>query len=184
MATEKVTLHHYTAPVTSHLGSILQEGWVRTTESNLSAVRSHAGPDVVWLTDSTDPKAQAWATGSAPPGDPVLKSAAVLVVELPAESVFHWPGWSKEQGIEPTIYEGLADTGGDPASWWVTTRPITRWDITALVIAPLVVHGETFPKREYAGAELRRLFESAGARRALKLPETRAREILVEGGGA
>jgi hypothetical protein len=60
---DPLTLYHYTAPATSHLGSILEEGRLTLSESNLSFETQNAGPRVVWLTDSTDAAAQVWATG-------------------------------------------------------------------------------------------------------------------------
>lgn len=160
-------LYHYTAPTTSHLGSILAQGLIRTTESNISPTRPHAGPDVVWLTDSADRDAQAWVTTSR------LKLLAVLVVELPADRLHHWPQWSREQGIDDATYEALAASGGDPESWWVTTQPVRRWDIKHLTIAPLNTDGGLVELREFDSAALANLFRSAGARRALALPETR-----------
>jgi len=173
-------LYHYTAPTTSHLGNILASGLITTTESNLSAERRNAGPPVVWLTDSADPSEQLWASGPALDAtgaetddptilSPAIKAAAVLVVELPVERVHHWPEWSRAHGIDPVIEKGLAETGGDPGSWWVTEEPISRWDVTALVIAPFTVGDLRGDYRQFAGDDLGRLFQSAGARRALNL---------------
>ncbi len=163
-------LYHYTAPTTSHLGSILAEGRIRTTESNISSSQEHAGPDVVWLTDSDDPAEQEWVTDVSP-----FKRLAVLVVELPPDRVHHWPPWSREHGIEDAVYEGLAATGGDPESWWVTTTPIQKWNITALVIAPFKTDHAQFEYRQFTGDDLSRLFGSAGARKNLGLVKTVAR---------
>jgi hypothetical protein len=167
-------LYHYTAPFTSHLGAILSVGQINTTESNLSLEREHAGPDVVWLADSTDAPGQRWAEQPWEDGRPV-KSLAVLAVELPAERVHHWPAWSVEHGIAPAIADGLAESGGDPGSWWVTTGAVTRWDIVGLTIAPFEGHDA----REFDGDALRRLFQSAGARRALELPQGTKRQAIV-----
>jgi hypothetical protein len=39
-------LFHFTAPYRDgHLGAILREGQITTTESNVSQTRAHAGPD-------------------------------------------------------------------------------------------------------------------------------------------
>jgi hypothetical protein len=136
-APAKTRLYHYTAPTTTHLGSILAEGQIKTTESNLSFTKPHAGPDVVWLTDSEDPAEQEWTTDVSP-----AKRLAVLGVELDHERATPWPAWARENGIEDGVFEGLAATGGDPDSWWVTTTPIQKWDIVSLTIAPQVVDGE------------------------------------------
>ncbi len=62
-ADEKRMLYHYTAPVSSHLGRILEMGEIEETSPNLSFMGPHAGPEpeVVWLSDSADPGAQLWA---------------------------------------------------------------------------------------------------------------------------
>jgi hypothetical protein len=170
--TEKKTLFHYTAPVTSHLGAILADGVIKTTEPNISFERRHAGPDVVWLTDSDDTTMQDWATDISP-----LKQLAVLGVELDPERVFHWPAWSRGHGIEDVTYEGLAASGGDPERWWVAPQPIQKWDIKRLVIAPMDTGAERIGLREFAGGELQRLFHSAGARNALHLPKTKTKAL-------
>jgi SEC-C motif len=178
-------LYHYTAPTTGHLGGILELGQITTTESNLSSEVSNAGPPVVWLTDSGSPDDQRWAVGpelnatGTETGDPALlpsaiKTRAVLIVELAAEKVHHWPAWSKAHGIDSVIYEGLARTGGDPRSWWVAVEPISRRDVVGLVIAPYIHSGVPEPYREFFGEDLQELFESAEARLALNLiPATR-----------
>jgi hypothetical protein len=158
-------LYHYTGPTASHLGSILAEGRIRTTRSNISPERERSRPDVVWLTDSADPKAQTWIL------NPQVNAGAALVVELPVERVHHWPAWSREQGLD----EAAASAGGSggPNSWWVTTKPVERWQIKRLVIAPLIDRdGKRQEMREFTGDDLSRLFRSAGARNALNLPET------------
>lgn len=169
-----MTLYNYTAPTTSHLGSILAEGTIRTTESNLSFSVPHAGPDVVWLTDSRDPAGQAWTAGP-------YKSLAVFVVELPVGRVDHWPAWSRDQGIDETTYLGLAESGGDPERWWVATRPVNKWSIRSLTIAPFEYKGTKFELREFSGDELSRLFRSSGARKQLNLPVTKTRQTALEG---
>lgn len=162
-------LYHYTAPITSHLGSILADGRIRTTKSNLSSAREHGGPDVVWLTDSDNPGEQEWVTTVSP-----WKRLAVLVVELDPSRVHHWPEWSRAQGIDEVMYSGSVSSGGDPSHWWVSTTPIQKWDIRALVIAPLSLEGgQQVERRAFADEDLSRLFRSAGARGNLGLPETK-----------
>ena len=153
-------LYHYTAPFVSHLGSILSEGSIRTTESNLSFERADAGPRVVWLTDAPALDGQTWMRSSE------TKALARLTVDVDAE---HWPSWSRAQGIAEDQYEGLAEVGGDPERWFVRTRPIHRSDIIALHIAAF----DGKPPREFDGQQLKALFTSAARRRALDLPKAR-----------
>jgi hypothetical protein len=160
-------LYHFTAPTTSHLGSILRDGIIRPTESNLSLDETHAGPDAVWLTSNPDPEANAgWANGR-------LKTAARLTVEI--QDAQHWPTWSRAHGITDEAYDGLASVG-DPEEWWISERPIRAFKIVALAFQRiegtdegLVAAGETVAVE---GPELRKLFESRGRQRALRLPET------------
>lgn len=160
-------LFHYTAPTTSHLGSILADGRIRTTE--FSFAHEHAGPDVVWLTDSDSPEEQEWVTATSP-----LKRLAVLVVELDLARVHHWPDWFRARGVDDAMHSDSASGGGDPSHWWISTTPIQRWDIKALVIAPFNLEdGQQVERRAFAHEDLSRLFRSAGARRQLGLPETK-----------
>jgi hypothetical protein len=152
-------LYHYTAPFVSHLGSILSEGTIRTTESNLSAERADAGSRVVWLTDTPTLDGQTWM------GQSETKALARLTVDVDAES---WPSWAREHGVEEDFYERLA-LDGDPERWFVRTRPIHRSDIIALHIAAF----DGKPPREFEGQQLKALFTSAARRRALELPKAR-----------
>ena len=150
-------LYHFTAPTTSHLGSILRDGIIRPTESNLS-IDETAGPDVVWLTSNPDPEANAgWATGR-------LKTAARLTVEI--QDAQHWPTWSRAH-VTDEVYDVLASVG-DPEEWWISERPIRAFKIVALAFQRiegtdegLVAAGETVAVE---GPELRKLFAVASAR--------------------
>lgn len=56
------TLYHFTSR--RHLPHILADGFLRTTESNVSIRGEHAGPDVVWLTDTPTAEAGHGLIGS------------------------------------------------------------------------------------------------------------------------
>lgn len=163
-----MTLYHFTVAASDWLGSILSDGQIRTTESNLSMTTANAGPRVVWLTDSSDPapsEGNELVAGLYP-----IKMTARLTVEL--ENAQHWPEWSRAQGISEEDYETLARAGGDPSEWWVTTRPIYRSSVSDLHVFANDELGIESDLR-FEGKELRRLFQSAGARRALGLPTVR-----------
>jgi len=49
-----------------------------------------------------------------------------LTVE--ARGAWHWPEWSRQQGISEAWYEALANSGGDPEHWWVSPQPIEERD--------------------------------------------------------
>jgi hypothetical protein len=156
-------LYHYTMPGTSHLGGILAEGMIRTTESNM--VPDGSGPRVVWLTDS-DWSEKKWAAG-------LPKADARIEVEV--DDAERWSDWATEYGMNVLWMAALADSGGDPESWFVREAPIQRWHLRAVefsddpagVIAPLLAH---LRGTRIEGDEFKRLLRSAAARRALNLP--------------
>jgi hypothetical protein len=158
-------LYHFTAPATSHLGSILREGRIRVTESNVSFDEEHAGPPVVWLTSNGEQHGHGWHAGGP-------KLGARLTVEAQAE---HYPAWARAHGVSTATLEALAASGGDPAEWWVVPRPIYRPAIVALRIYADEQFG--LSELHVEGAELRRLFQSRGAQRALGLVESKRRVL-------
>jgi len=165
-ATGSQTLYHFTAATSSHLGKILREGLIRTTESNISLTREHAGPDVVWLTSNPDPEANTgWANG-------VRKVTARLRVEV--DDAAHWPEWAAAHGCSRDCYDSLG-AAGDPEEWWVRERPVRASKVVELTFK---VSGEDHC---FEGADLRRLFESRGRQRALHLPQTQSANVSVGG---
>jgi hypothetical protein len=162
--TDHPTLFHWTAPTTSHLGAILHDRAIWPSESNLRPDGS--GPPVVWLTTNSEPGHQ-WSDGSP------LKNAARMSIKV--GDAKPWSQWAIEHGINPTWSDALGRAGGDPDAWWVLERPVRPWDITALEIyAPPAGDDWTddTPVRRFEGVGLRKLFESAAARRALGLLDT------------
>lgn len=168
-------LYHFTAPTTTHLGSILAEGEIRTTESNLSLERHDAGPRVVWLTTSEDLADASWQ-GPDPGHEP--KEGARLAVAV--EDARPWREWATEHGMDAADMDDLASSGGDPETWWIVAHPIRRYAIRELLIRPTVLGGKAIPGGVFRGDELRNLFQSAGARRALGLPTLPVRRLRVE----
>ena len=114
-------LYHYTSE--THLPMILTAGFLKTTESNVSATKEHAGPDVVWLTTADEPSAGHGLAGSS-----VDKSAIRFSVELPKLAVYDWKTWAKAQGSNPGFIQSLARSGG-AGTWRITTSaiPASRW---------------------------------------------------------
>jgi len=97
---------------------ILEAHFLKTVESNVSISRTHAGPDVVWLT--TNETADA---GHGLAGAPVDKTAIRFTVDLPAREVHKWKEWARSQGSSNSLIQSLAAAGG-AGSWRVTTKPI------------------------------------------------------------
>lgn len=110
-------LYHFTT--TLHLSSILDEGVLRTTESNVSLRRTHAGPDVVWLTSNpTCRPMKEWGRNGL-----ADKGAVRFTVDVPASEVHRWHDWAKRRGMSEQTIAALAEVGGS-RSWWVIERPI------------------------------------------------------------
>jgi|SRR5437667_6001713 len=120
-------LHHFAA--LALLKPILDTGLLEVTESNLSARRPHAGPDVVWLTDHREGRDAAWAAvpvidreGRILRFDQTIKLAVRITVDVP--DAVPWRVWSRAHRIRNMWYRQLAIAGGDPERWWVVERPI------------------------------------------------------------
>jgi hypothetical protein len=110
-------LYHYTANTPCHLGSILETGEIRTTESNISFHANHVGPDVVWLTDLHDPR-DAVRGGLYP-----LKTTARITVEV-ADAI-PWRQFAMEHGMSRDDRRRLDRAGGGQgAHWFVVPWPV------------------------------------------------------------
>lgn len=114
-----VTLYHYTC--LEHVATILEAGHLRTTESNVSGKREHAGPPVVWLTTADTPDL---GLGLDHPLG-VDKKRIRFTVELHRRSVHKWRQWAAAQGSDPAWVARLARAGG-ASTWRVTERPVLR----------------------------------------------------------
>ncbi len=100
-------LYHFTALGESNLGSILREGMIRTTESNVSLQRhrEHAGPDVVWLTTNGASAAHVgWAAGPVSDSNPP-KTWARLAVDV-ADAV-PWRAFASQHRMKRCDIEAL-----------------------------------------------------------------------------
>ncbi|WP_427129319.1 hypothetical protein [Pseudarthrobacter sp. S9] len=114
-------LYHFTS--TTHLPRILESGYLKTVESNVSLKREHAGPDVVWLTTKTSADGGHGLQGSA-----VDKTAIRFTVDLDKRAVHKWKEWAKRQGSNEQVMDTLSRAGGS-ASWRLTTSqvPLEQW---------------------------------------------------------
>lgn len=139
-------LFHYTS--VCHREAIERTGVLRTTESNLSRTRPHAGPDVLWLTDDPAPTELGHGLSSsyAPLGGgvqesfPLSKTAVRFVVDLPDGEVHRWVDWSRERGITKRWARDLED-GRLPETWWVIARPVRSAEWVAVDGPSLAVVG-------------------------------------------
>ena len=124
-----VILYHYTCSCDHHLGSILDDGLLRTSESHICSDRpdvlphgEHVGPDVVWLVKSKRPVDGRGLTVQAG-FEGCDKTAVRFVVDL--ADADHWPAWSRLQGINPRWGRAL-EQYQYPDLWYVVERPIPK----------------------------------------------------------
>ena len=103
-----VTLYHFTSA--EHIGRILEARELRTTESNISFKREHAGPAVVWLTTHTDASAGLGLT--SPHVEVVDKSEVRVTVEIDKRNAHKWREWARRHGSSPETIQRIAETGG------------------------------------------------------------------------
>lgn len=102
-----VSIYHYTSPL--HTRLILESGFIKTVESNVSVDRLHAGPDVVWLT--RDPVGmQTWMDQG---GLGIIDKGRIrFTVDVPFGELHHWPMWADKQGMEEWWKRALIESGG------------------------------------------------------------------------
>ena len=118
-------LYHFTSRW--HLQHIVLDGFIKTTESNVSPHHAHAGSDVVWLTSDPNPATHSgWKEGSA-----VDKTEVRFTLELPDTEVRQWQWWSENYDIDLRWAAALESVGGHE-SWYVIERPVTRFEWTKI----------------------------------------------------
>lgn len=139
------TLYHYTC--LEHLPKILEMGFLKTTESNISIERHQAGPDVVWLTSDPDCKHghgignnDAYAAENArrfgiDPTPEMMqrwdKTRVRFTVRLPNAHVHKWMEWSQKKfQMDPLWRKAfIKAANGGVNTWRVVEHPIMqdRW---------------------------------------------------------
>lgn len=119
-------LYHFTSR--EHLASIRCDGYLRLTESNVSAPWQHlAMTPVVWFVDTPVLQHDHGLGGSA-----VDKRDVRIAVDVPESWTLRWLDWANGQGIDGHWLNALVDAAGGfeaAAHWWVTFRVVhhDRW---------------------------------------------------------
>ena len=123
----QVTFYHLTDPV-YRAQSILRDGVIRTTESNVGSPTpkrqpygEHVGPDVVWLLDELPATLEHMHHGLN-----VEKQGYVFEVNVPA---IRWLDWTWAAAMNPDWRADLIASGGgmeDAEHWYVFPAPIKR----------------------------------------------------------
>ena len=121
-------LYHFTSR--HHLPRILEAGFLRPTESNITWHAENVAPDVVWLYDTDDIRPSRMLIGSRRLDDgstlhDVDKSEVCIEVEV--DDAERWEPWAVRHGINRRWRKGLIAAGdGRHGSWWVVERLIFK----------------------------------------------------------
>ena len=131
--------YHYTSE--PHLELIQEAGVIKTTESNVSGIKEHVGPDVVWLFKEP-------LKGSTPKmlinkidvriGTLYLdKSKMQIQVEIPDHEVRRADKFFKELGADPQWIKQLEVMGqSKKKKWYVLTRDIPQSEWREVTVRP------------------------------------------------
>lgn len=115
----QVIAYHYTC--VEHLPKILEDGYLKVTESNISLKKKDAGPRVVWL--SKKPDLAITRDSGLQYMTLVDKYAVRFQLALPRREVMPWHDWAKRHGCAQTTVDALAKASGSH-SWLVIERPV------------------------------------------------------------
>lgn len=154
-----IDLYHFTS--THHLTSIMADGIIRTTESNLagpdasslsqrklrrqychSRLTRATEPQVVWLSKDPVPDTRYLGAVDGRNGQPIKhedvppewqKARVRITVSLPDADVAWWPKWARESGIKEPWYQMLAHQS-NPKLWYVVLRSIALSEVVAIHI--------------------------------------------------
>jgi len=110
-------LYHFTSIY--HLATIMEDGFIKTTESNADFLIDHAETDVVWLTSNKNPQSEISLEGSI-----VDKKQVRLTVNINA---IQYLQWAKKNNVDDFTIHMLDSTGGGQArKWFVVERPVLQ----------------------------------------------------------
>ncbi len=124
-----MNLYHFTSLM--HWPLIINDGFLRRTESNIGSGNprlkpygEHVGPDVVWLTDLSDPTPQSCGLVG-------IRDKTRLRITVKISDAKKWPDFAAAHGINKRWYR-LLGRGGRPQCWWVVERIIPQTDWIAV----------------------------------------------------
>ncbi len=132
-------IYHYTSADDDHLGSILREGVLRPTESNLDAAVEHAGPDVVWCLFGEYVSGEGHGLVNAGHD---FKTHVRFSLDVEGEP---WLDWAKRHRMPSRFQKGLIRSGGGlgmARRWRVVEGPVPRDAWRSIFYAPT---GEEIP---------------------------------------
>lgn len=113
-----VNLYHFTCR--EHLSSILNDGFLETTDGVISQTQSK--PMVVWLTTSPD----AGEGLGLQLQNNTDKRAIRFEVRVPKSVAKKWREWALANRSDPEFMKKLSSIGGGSSTWRVVQRRILR----------------------------------------------------------
>lgn len=109
-------LAHYTSPL--HVPAILECGYLCPSESNVSMMVPHQGPDVVWLTSDLE----ASLSDDIEHGVYALKRQVQFTVDVSERLAIKWTDWQYTAMMDPEWRSIMIAAGGGPEkadTWYV-----------------------------------------------------------------
>jgi len=129
-------MYHYTS--TYHLPMILEDGFLKPTESNLRADIENV-KNVVWLTDLYEPTPY----GLGLVGSIVDKSEIRITITRSKKYKF-WKVWSRQNKINKE-WAKILEKDRNPNNWYISEKPIP---IDDFIMIENVKTGEVLWKKE------------------------------------
>ena len=131
--------YHYTSE--PHLEIIQEAGVIKTTESNVSSAKEHAGPDVVWLfrepLKGPTPKMLITSIDVKIGTLYLDKSKIQMQVDVPEHEVQRADKFFKKMGADPQWIEHLEYMGqSKKKKWYVISRNIPKSEWREVTIRP------------------------------------------------
>jgi len=131
--------YHYTSE--PHLEQIQEEGVIKANESNVSATKEHAGPDVVWLfkepLKGPTPRMLITNVNLKFATLALDKSKVQIQVNLPDHEVKRADKFFKKLGADPQWIKQLESVGQSKnKKWYVITRDIPQKEWESVTIRP------------------------------------------------
>jgi hypothetical protein len=125
--------YHYTC--IEHIEKILEDGFLKPSESNVSPSEEHVGPDVVWLLKKPltgqVPQMLTGAIQKAGRSFGVDKSRICITIDLPSHEVQRADKFWKKHKVEQWWVDRLSGLGGKSKvkDWYVIPRnvPSSEW---------------------------------------------------------
>lgn len=137
-------LFHYTS--FSHLSEILEDGIIKTTNSNLLEPTNMHVENHVLVSDTDWYKPVVWfsseldfenANNNGLGGGLMDKTEVAIAIDTTGPQMFYkWDEWAIRNNIQPRWFERLKRTGPNWRTWYISERPVQITDTTRIIPRP------------------------------------------------